>query len=109
MDLMAKEGLDLKKLLDKIPKTYMSTRDIECPWKEKGRVMRTLIDDANKEKFNIELYEGIKINQDKGWTLILPDSDEPLVKIYSEGISEEYAEELSEFFAHKINTIKEQK
>ena len=35
----------------------MSTRDIECPWKEKGRVMRTLIDDANKEKFNIELYE----------------------------------------------------
>ena len=42
----------------------------------------------------------------QGWTLILPDSDEPLVKIYSEGISEEYAEELSEFLHTRLILLK---
>lgn len=70
--------------------------------------MRTLIDRANIEELDMELYEGIKINQDKGWTLILPDSDEPLIRIYSEGVSEEYAEELNDFFEEEINKIKDQ-
>jgi len=108
MDLMAKENQNLSQIIKSIPKFHMSTRDIKCPWKAKGRVMRTLIDRANIEELDMELYEGIKINQDKGWTLILPDSDEPLIRIYSEGVSEEYAEELNDFFEEEINKIKDQ-
>jgi len=108
MDLMAKENQNLSQIIKYIPKFHMSTRDIKCPWKAKGRVMRTLIDRANIEELDMELYEGIKINQDKGWTLILPDSDEPLIRIYSEGVSEEYAEELNDFFEEEINKIKDQ-
>ncbi|NLN41228.1 MAG: NTP transferase domain-containing protein [Clostridiales bacterium] len=108
MDLMAKENQNLSQIIESIPKFHMSTRDIKCPWKEKGRVMRTLIDRANIEELNMELYEGIKINQEKGWTLILPDSDEPLIRIYSEAVSEEYAEELNNFFEKEINRIKKQ-
>ena len=108
MDLMAKENQNLSQIIKSIPKFHMSTRDIKCPWKAKGRVMRTLIDRANIEELDMELYEGIKINQDKGWTLILPDSDEPLIRIYSEGVSEEFAEELNDFFEKEINKIKDQ-
>ena len=108
MDLMAKESQNLTQIIESIPKFHMSTRDIKCPWKAKGRIMRTLIDRANVEELDIELYEGIKINQEKGWTLILPDSDEPLIRIYSEGVSEEYAEELNDFFEKEINRIKDQ-
>lgn len=107
MDLIARENLQLSNLIDEIPKTYVSTKNIECPWTAKGRVMRTLIDEANINNSDIELYEGIKINQDKGWALILPDSDEPFVKIYSEGVTEEYAEELSNFYEKEINRIKD--
>ena len=107
MDLMARENLELSDLIEEIPKTYVSTKNIECPWTVKGRVMRTLIDNANRDNSDIELYEGIKINQDRGWTLILPDSDEPLVRIYTEGMTEEYAEELSDFYEKEINRIKD--
>ena len=108
MELIAKEDLELSQVIESIPKIYMSTREIRCPWNAKGRVMRTLIDRANSGEFDIEMYEGIKINQDKGWTLILPDSDEPLIRIYSEGISEEYAEELNDFFEREITRIQDQ-
>ncbi len=107
MDLMAKENSELTALIEDIPKIYMSSRDIECPWTAKGRIMRTLIDNANKDDSHIELYEGIKINRDKGWALILPDPDEPLVRIYAEGTSEEYAEELSDFYEREIYKIKD--
>ncbi|HZJ57250.1 MAG TPA: sugar phosphate nucleotidyltransferase [Clostridia bacterium] len=108
MDLMAREDKKLSDLVEDLPGIYMAIRDIECPWTAKGKVMRSLIDEANRGDSDVELYEGVKITEDKGWTLILPDSDEPLVKIYSEGFSEEYAEELSDFYEKRINGIKEQ-
>ena len=38
-----------------------------------------------QKEFDIELYEGIKINDEKDGP-ILPDPDEPLVKVYSEDL-----------------------
>jgi CheY-like chemotaxis protein len=108
MDLMTREDKGLAHLVEDLPKIHMSIRDIECPWSAKGKVMRSLIDEANRRNSDIELYEGIKINDEKGWALILPDPDEPLVKVYSEGFSEEYAEELSDFYEKRINGIKEE-
>ena len=108
MDLMTREDKGLAHLVEDLPKIHMSIRDIECPWSAKGKVMRSLIDEANRRNSDIELYEGIKINDEKGWALILPDPDEPLVKVYSDGFSEEYAEELSDFYEKRINGIKEE-
>ena len=108
MDLMAREDKGLSHLVKDLPEIHMSIRDIKCPWSAKGKVMRGLIDEANRKDSDIELFEGIKINNEKGWALILPDPDEPLVKVYSEGFSEEYAEELSDFYEKRINGIKEE-
>lgn len=107
IDLMAREQQKLSSLIEQIPKTYMSTRNVECPWGNKGRVMRTLIEEETKGNNRIELFEGIKVNKEEGWALIVPDSDEPLCTIYSEGMSEEYAEELTDFYEKKIKQIKE--
>ncbi len=108
MNTMAKEEKSLSALMEDIPKFYMSEKAIECPWRAKGRVMRTIIEDVSKGENQVELFEGIKINHGSGWALILPDSDEPVCRIYSEGISEEYAEELTDFYESKINEIKSQ-
>ena len=35
--------------------------------------------------------------QRSGWALVLPDADEPYYRIYSEGFSQEMAEELTSF------------
>ena len=53
----------------------------------------------------MELYEGVKIHHDKGWVLVLPDADEPVCTIYTEGVSAEVAESLPEMYVDKIRDI----
>lgn len=108
MDRIAKEEKSFLNLLEDIPNFYMTEKAIECPWRVKGRVMRSLIEDESRGQNHVELFEGVKINHESGWALILPDSDEPVFRIYSEGVSEEYAEELTNFYENKINEIKSQ-
>lgn len=108
MNIMATEEKSFSALIEDIPKFYMSERAIPCPWRAKGRVMRTIIEDESRAESKVELFEGIKINHDSGWALILPDPDEPICRVFSEGVSEEYAEELTDFYERKINEIKSQ-
>ena len=36
---------------------------------------------------NVDLRDGIKIFDERGWVQVLPDADEPLVHLYAEGES----------------------
>lgn len=65
--------------------------------------MRTLITEKNGEK--LELLEGVKFILEDGWSLILPDADMPLCRIYSEGNTPHIAEQLSERYLIKIKAI----
>jgi mannose-1-phosphate guanylyltransferase/phosphomannomutase len=42
----------------------------------------------------LDLTDGIKVIDDRGWVEVLPDPDEPLVHIYAEGATEEASAEL---------------
>jgi mannose-1-phosphate guanylyltransferase/phosphomannomutase len=42
----------------------------------------------------VDLLDGIKVLDERGWAQILPDPDEPLVHIYAEGKTEELSGEL---------------
>jgi mannose-1-phosphate guanylyltransferase/phosphomannomutase len=37
----------------------------------------------------VDLLDGIKVFDERGWAQVLPDPDEPLVHIYAEGETEE--------------------
>jgi mannose-1-phosphate guanylyltransferase/phosphomannomutase len=43
---------------------------------------------------NVDLLDGIKVFDERGWAQLLPDPDEPLVHIYAEGATEEASAEL---------------
>lgn len=103
LDYIIKHSLSLSDIVDEIPEFYVNKKEIHCDFNDKGRIIRMLIEES-KDK-NIELFEGIKINTDKGWTLVLPDNEKPVLNIYTEGYSEEYANELSLFVADKINSL----
>ena len=45
---------------------------------------------------DVDLLDGIKVFDDRGWSQVLPDPDEPLIHIYAEGHTEEQSEELEE-------------
>ena len=105
IERMALDHTTLSELINEIPKFYMKEKEIPCPWNKKGTVMRSLIEEESKGKGKIELFEGIRISNDKGWALILPDSEDPVCRVYSEGVDEEYAEELAVFYENKIHAI----
>jgi mannose-1-phosphate guanylyltransferase/phosphomannomutase len=56
---------------------------IECPWAAKGRVMRGLAERFGGDPDAI-LTDGVKLNVDGGWVLMLPDPDNPLFYVYAE-------------------------
>jgi mannose-1-phosphate guanylyltransferase/phosphomannomutase len=56
---------------------------IECPWSAKGRVMRGLAERFGGDPDAI-LTDGVKLNVDGGWVLMLPDPDNPLFYVYAE-------------------------
>ena len=56
---------------------------LQCPWADKGRVMRGLAENFGGDPDAI-LTEGVKLNLDEGWVLMLPDPDNPLFYIYAE-------------------------
>ncbi len=78
----------------------MAKQIVDCPWEDKGRVMRRLIEETDGE--DVQLIDGIKVYDDHGWTLILPDSEEPLFHVYSEAQSQEIAEEIAGIYVSRI-------
>ncbi|TCO73126.1 mannose-1-phosphate guanylyltransferase/phosphomannomutase [Marinisporobacter balticus] len=103
VDFMIDQDLKLSNLVDEIPDFYLIKKEIACDWQEKGRVIKEII--INHRDRDIELFEGVKIHDDKGWALILPDKEKAIFNVYTEGFSEEYAQELSIQFSEKVEQI----
>lgn len=93
----------LEKILQELPDFYISRKKIFCPWELKGRVMRNLITETGTEK--MELLDGVKFMLESGWALVLPDADMPMLRVYSEGRSQEAAEGIAEMYLEKIKAV----
>ncbi|MBA3842193.1 MAG: NTP transferase domain-containing protein [Actinobacteria bacterium] len=75
-----------------LPRPTLIHRQVQCPWALKGTVMRVL-----NERFaaaDVDLRDGIKVFDERGWVQVLPDPDEPLVHLYAEGETTAASEEL---------------
>ncbi|SES70446.1 sugar phosphate nucleotidyltransferase [Anaerobranca gottschalkii] len=107
LDFLVQKGIELKDLMDGLPKFYYQKREVPCNWEDKGRVIKELM--MENQITNKELFEGVRIEDKRGWGVILPDNERPVFKIYAEGVTEEYARELCEFFTDKVKGILETK
>ncbi|NLA83702.1 MAG: hypothetical protein GX854_04035 [Clostridiales bacterium] len=105
LERMSLDNVALSQLINEIPDIYWQEKEIPCPWEKKGAVMRALIEEGSQSTGGIRLFEGVRIQNDKGWALILPDSEEPVCKVYSEGWNEEFTEELASYFEKRIQDI----
>jgi mannose-1-phosphate guanylyltransferase / phosphomannomutase len=97
LELLAPMDRPLSQLVDALPHATLVHRTVQCPWALKGTIMRVL-----NERYadgNVDLRDGIKVFDDRGWVQVQPDTDEPLMHIYAEGDSEEVSRELESEFA----------
>ena len=104
---LAANRVKLSELVDELPEFHYIKREIECDWRDKGRIIKEIIH-RNRDK-NLELFEGVKIKDGEGWALVFPDSERPVFNVYAEGPSEEYAAELSAALSEKVRELMESK
>ncbi len=103
IDYMADNNLKLNEIVDMIPDFHILKKEVKCPWSAKGKVIRAIIEENDIDK--IETTEGVKVLSDKGWVLVLPDAEEPVCKVISDGYSEEFANELTDIYVNKVKAI----
>jgi len=94
LELLASEHRPLSELVSELPVSMVVHRQVPCPWAQKGLVMRVLTERLKDRE--VDLRDGIKVFDQRGWAQVLPDPDEPLVHVYAEGESEDASAELEQ-------------
>ena len=93
LELLAPVGRPISEIVAELPSPTLVHRQIACPWAMKGLVMRVLNERLSGR--DLDLTDGIKVFDDRGWAQVLPDPDEPLLHLYAEGETTETSEELA--------------
>jgi mannose-1-phosphate guanylyltransferase / phosphomannomutase len=83
LELLAPIGRPVSALVADLPSSTLVHRQLPCPWTFKGYVMRVLTERLKDR--DVDLTDGIKVFDERGWAQVLPDPDEPVVHIYAEG------------------------
>jgi len=100
---ICKWELSLGQLINEIPIFYTKQKTVSVPWENKGTVIREIIEKPDGSE--MELLYGVKVFYPNGWALVLPDPEEPLCRVFSEGASMEVAESLADFYIERIQKI----
>ena len=103
ISFLAQEGKGLERILAQLPEFHFSEGEAVCPWRMRGSVMSAL---ANLST-DAAPGQGVRIAHKYGWSLIIPDAKRSIFKIYSEGFSSEYANELTDIYVKKISEIQQ--
>jgi mannose-1-phosphate guanylyltransferase / phosphomannomutase len=92
LELLSPIRQPLSTLVAELPVSTLVHRQLPCPWAQKGLVMRVLTERLKGR--NLDLLDGIKVHDKRGWAQVLPDPDEPLIHIYAEGEDEQTSNDL---------------
>jgi mannose-1-phosphate guanylyltransferase/phosphomannomutase len=83
-----------------IPLTHIRHGTVVTPWDQKGAVMRHVATSARADR--TDDTEGLKIFHGREWALVLPDPEDPLTHVWSEGASPQRAEALLEEYVAMV-------
>jgi mannose-1-phosphate guanylyltransferase/phosphomannomutase len=103
LELLAPVRRPLSELVADLPASTLVHRQLPCPWALKGVVMRLLTERLRDRE--LDLTDGIKVFDERGWAQILPDPDEPLMHIYAEGQTEDDSKALEAEFRGMVEEI----
>jgi len=105
LELLATSEMKLSAVRSRLPQYHRAEAHVECPWEQKGMVMRRLHEDT--QGMEVEHLDGIKIALDGEWVLVLPDVSAPLFHVRAESREAARAEALVEKYAARIRELQE--
>ena len=101
MELGARAGLSLDEALAKLPRHTYHHLQLPCPWESKGGLMRRMSEDAVDQQASFT--DGVRIDKERGWVLVLPDQYRSVVHIYVEAIDNADADALRDQYHAKLS------
>ena len=104
MELLAAERQPASELIDQLPAWHMASRSVPCPWDRKGLVMRALHDESRNDT-SVQMIDGIRIAQNGGWVLVLPDATDAAVRVIAESTTDESADRSAADMATHISDL----
>jgi len=90
VSLLTSSGRSLSELVAAMPPVRIAHQSVHTPWDQKGMLMRTLVERSQGRE--LVLVDGVKVLEDDGWALVLPDPEEPLTHVWAEAPSAARAE-----------------
>ncbi len=103
LDFLNFHNISFDMLAKELPKQISLETEVECPCSRKAKIIENLHEKYGHNK--IDVTDGIKIYQNNGWVLIIPEKHRHYVKIITEGTSMEVAEEISAEFTNQIKKL----
>lgn len=107
LEFLAVQEIVLSTLLSEIPEIHLLEREIPCPWGQKGKIMRRLIEESPSDR--MEMLDGLKVYHPEGWALVLPDPDKPSYHVFGEGFNQEISTSLADIYVNKICELQREK
>ena len=103
LELLAPIRRRVSELVADLPQPTLVHRQLHCPFGLKGLVMRVLTERLKDRR--LDLTDGVKVFDDRGWAQVLPDPDEPLLHLYAEGRTEAESQALADEFRQLVEEI----
>ena len=100
LDYLNVHEVSFDTMINKIPVYCKKECEVECPDNQKAQVISQLYDRFRTNR--TDLTHGLKIYQNNGWVLMVPDRYRHYIKIITEGVNMEAAEEISALFKKEI-------
>ncbi len=105
LELLAPVNRPVSELVAELPEPTLVHHQVPCPWALKGLVMRML--NERLAGRDLDLTDGIKLFEERGWAQVLPDPDEPVLHLYAEGETRELSEELARELRALVDEIEQ--
>ena len=104
VEMLVTTQSQLSELRRELPPGAHLEESVACPWEVKGEVMRRLVDTYRSER--LDLTDGLKVDIDGGWVLVVPDPDRPSYRVIVSVASETAAQrELASFVRAVSETV----
>lgn len=104
---LAESGQTLSKLMEEAEQYFLTSDTVYCQTERKGTVIKELMERFSS--YETDFTDGVKVFDDRGWVLVVPDGNAPSMRVISEGMSAEIASELAADMMDTIKAITERK
>jgi len=101
--MLSVAGQPLSKLVHALPSIHIAHEAVVTPSEQKGMVMRVLVEQLDGR--DLTLVDGVKVAEEDGWALILPDPEEPTTHVWAEGVSDTQARARAQQYAVRLRQL----